>query len=244
MSQLVVMGESVLARTLSVLLRQRMGDDAVQDAANLKQASKHLWRAGDSATLCDTTHLLYVATKTPLTENLVFRTHCQLRPSETRSTSLSNSDTVWCGAIVFVSAIRCDVHKLANTGPFAKLKVGNYVLPFPLSFIELMATMKRCEPLLGESWKNQLMAIEGLAAMKKCLNQVAGSASHETSAACESLRVAIDNVLDDRLLNRLLEHREVIGELRAISKSISDARNPLDPSDLVARVRKALAKYL
>jgi hypothetical protein len=243
--QFVVLGQCAVAKALHSVLTQICAESSMHAAADEKTAKYLLWDAGDSPTRRDTTHLIVVtSSRIPMTPNRLFKTHCRLRPGDAQTATLLGPGPGWSGAILFVGWAGEGRNQLTQLPPFSQIEAGHAVVTIPLKLPNLLHKMANLEPLYPEKWKQALLKIEGLGSFKQLLREVETS----TGGPAQSLQClgdALDQLLTDKLLDKLLEHREVIGALRELRNSLVGLTSP-STSDVmsgVSRVREIMRDY-
>jgi len=247
--QFVVLGNCPVAKALQCVLTLICGECSIQAADDEESAKYLLWDAGDSPTGRDTTHLIAVLPSiTPMTPNRLFKTHCRLRPGDAQTATLLGPGPGWSGAILFVGWAGEGRDQLIQLPPFSQIEAGHAVVTIPLKLPSLLQEMANLEPLYPEKWKQALLKIEGLASFKQTLRQVATS-SGEPAHQLQCLVDALGQILADKLLDKLLEHREVIGALRGLRESLAQITSPLtspsilDVKNAVAKIREIMRDY-
>jgi hypothetical protein len=223
-----------------VISRTKLDYFAIEAAAR-----ERLWEAGDSPMLSDKTHFVYVSS-VPLMPDQLFRAHCRLRPNDTQDATIDRRGPGWSGGIVFVGPVLRNLEELTKIEPFSRVAVGHTVVPFPFLLKDLLLAMARMRPIYPDAWRDSLLALEGLANLKSVLRNIENSRAPVVEHL-EKLSVALKDILEDRLLDKLLAHREVVGELRIVVTSINEAiarRNTRAAAGFLRRIREILAYYL
>jgi hypothetical protein len=243
--QFVVLGNCPAGKALQSVLTRICTKWSIQTAADDETAKYLLWDAGDSPTRRDTTHLIVVTpSRIPMTPNRLFKTHCRLRPGDAQTATLLGPGPGWSGAILFVGWAGEGRNQLTQLPPFSQIEVGHAVVTIPLKLPDLLHKMANLEPLYPEKWKQALLKIEGLASFKQLLHEVETSTA-EPAQSLQYLADALDQLLADKLLDKLLEHREVIGAMRELRNTLGGlpTASPSDVKNAVVKVRQIMRDY-
>jgi hypothetical protein len=241
----VVCGDNVIARSTKLALLRTINPSKLDYFPMETDARERVWQAGDSSTLSDSTHLIYV-TATALMPDQLFRIHCRFRPNESQDATIDRRGPGWSGGIVFVGPVVGNLEDLTKIEPFSRITVGHAVIPAPFLLKDLLLAIAQMRPIYPDAWKDSLMALDGLANLKTVLRSLE-TACVPLVEHLQKLMDAILSILDDRLLDKLLAHREVVGELRLLVVSIQGAlaSQSIDALDgFSRRIREILADYL
>lgn len=227
MTRFVLYGNSCIARFLAGILTRRLGVDNLYYARTLIEAETELWHAGDSSTLFDSVHLIHITPfSNALTQETVFRTHCRFRPSWNRSATLQGFGPGWAGGIIFVAFVPNGVSEFTELVPFSRLGNGNRVLPLPFELSDLMSSMSTVGSIYPERWKQELLALSGLASFRSMVLEAEKLVDSNVAQAVNQLGEAIHSLLADVILERLLAHAEVRGRIRQVLQDIENESKP------------------
>ena len=202
-------------------------------------AEESLREAGSSSQKRDSTHLIIV---TPLSSTMspdqLFECHCRFRPKRM-------GRSFWEGAIIFVGRPGFAKSELTDLEPFSNIGCGHHVEHAPVQLLSLLLAMNKASPIYAEKWLHELTAITGLADLKRLLHD-AGASSVPDEHQLFNIKNAIDQLLKDKLLNKLLAHVAVIGLLRSLSQSIETTGGFSEQTfqQLVLDLRDTMKAYL
>ena len=161
-----------------------------------------------------------------MTSDQLFKVHCDLRPSTKQTATLQGFGLGWSGAIIFVGDPGNRIDELTGIVPFSKMAGSHWVERTPVLLPSLLQKMAATKPLYGHQWERELLAIEGFSAFKESLEAVSESARTKPEAASSCLQEAIERLLSDDLLDKLLAHEEIIGALRKVRDELAQEECP------------------
>jgi hypothetical protein len=241
----VVCGEDPTRSAIYNSLAKVLGGNRLDLARNEWEVQDFLWSAGDSIQLSDTTHLVF-ASSSPLTAEKMFHIHYRFRPNDRKNATICGFGPGWSGGIVFIGPNTQDLNKLISMEPFNRIRAGHEVLPSSALLLNLLITIAKLKPVYPDKWKEALLSIEGLSSLKSIFRMLNGKATLSKNDL-QILSDAINKLLADDLLGKLLAHQEVIGRLREIAQEIAtilkdDHQNC--PNDFVRKIKTTLCDYL
>lgn len=224
-----------------------LGNRTVTLAKSRLEAETLLWDAGDSPTRFDNVHLVSVnSSRSALTPELLFKTHCKFRPNESRTGTLQGFGQGWSGGILFIGCPAASKESLVRLPPFDKLTVGHDVLCLPCDLDELLQSLLRIQPIYPERWKQCLAALRGLTRLKSKTRRAQATCSDSPEIAAEILRSSIAELLQDRLLDKLFAHAAIKGKLKALQLEMEDSRGSATQKAILSwlkQMRAVLVDY-
>ena len=237
----VVWGESPRGHAFFNALALVFGKENLEYVADRTEAEEELWMAGDLPEQSFLTHLIYCPAR-ELRPDHMFKTHCALRPGARRTATLAGNGPGWSGGILFMGVFSNCIEELRTIEPFNKIGGGHQVLKASCKFTDSLSAIANLSPVFPNAWIKTLTALEGLAAIKSVLKNMEASARW-----LQSLQSAVEEILTDKLLDKLLEHREVIGRLREARDEIKSAmqmNNLAASQKLGLQVFRILSNYI
>lgn len=238
-SRFIIVGDCVVAKALENVLSLILPETPVTRARSDESSADFVRKAAMSPRRRDSTHLISVTPlSTCLSPNRMFELHCTYRRKTLGGVS-------WEGALIFVGRQEATGTELTQLQPFSKIGAGHHVLITPISLITLLETMNDAGAVYGEKWIQELTAIGGLADLRKAL-EAAERADVELEVRVAGLKQAINQILEDDLLSKLLAHRDVISRLRSLRNSVERIRSVSlqQVHKLTTEIRDVMARYL
>jgi hypothetical protein len=235
----VVCGDDPLRYSIYNSLVQIIDGRKLDLASNEDHARELLWTAGDSIDLFDRTHLVYVS-RSLLTAEKLFRTHCRCRPNARQDATLNGIGPGWSGGVLFIGPKTRDIDTMNMIEPFNRVRAGHDILSSSSRLLDVLRKIANLHPVYPEKWREALLSIVGLSDLKNVL-KVLKSKDILSQSDLGSLSETLSRVLADDLLGMLLAHREVKGALRDMVAEITEAQNSARVNCSVPFVEKVIA---
>jgi hypothetical protein len=241
----VVCGDDPLRYSIYNSLAQVIDRRRLDLASDEHHARELLWTAGDSLNFFDRTHLVFVS-RSILTADKLFRTHCRCRPNASQNATLNGIGAGWSGGMLFIGPNTQDIDKLRMMEPFNRIRAGHDLLSSSTRLLNVLQTIANLQPIYPEKWRETLLSIDGLSELRHLLRDLK-TKRIPLQSQLSSLSETLTRVLADDLLGMLFAHADVKGALRDMVAEITAAQNAeavTCSAPFVEKVNDILADYL
>lgn len=204
--------QGCLSATLSQTIEEWLGCSVTM----LKSAAdvEYLFRTNDQYAKCP---LIFLSQRScEALDQEVFRLHCVLRQQNRKIGSS------WEGGLIIVPVNMHAADSLLANAVYKHLS-GHAVLSFPVCFLELLAIVDRIGELYRGAWA---LAAEkaGLAVFWRFVDATSASLDQcNGPAAIKNMNLAIDEIVNNGVLKRLLPHVEVFRQTESIQQQLENS---------------------
>ena len=241
----VIWGKGTLGRVIHSVLTQWAGPNSLDFVSGERPAQELLWEAGDNHVLFDKTHLIF-ASDDVLRPQQLFSLHCRFRPNSHQNGTLQRIGPGWSGGILFIGPTGHDAGELTNMAPFHRLGGGHAVQGMPFRLVELLQKTASLQPLYPHAWRNEVDSLDGLQPIRDVLAKLSSS-NASSGKTLSDLSEGLKKLLRDKVLEQLLAHSEVIGQLREkkvlIDRAIDEQKGEC-ATEVANDIRSILIDYL